>query len=81
MKKSSDSLNNSEKILLPVEGFVRLPKILQLFPIGRSTWWQGVKTGKYPQPVKLAERTTVWKAKDIREMLDSYDDQTNEEAQ
>ena len=77
MKKSTDTLESPEKILLNEEGFVRLPKILQLFPIGRSTWWQGVKDGKYPKPLKLSERTSVWRAADIRDLIASYD--TNEE--
>jgi predicted DNA-binding transcriptional regulator AlpA len=54
---------------LPIEGYVRLPTVLALFPISASSWWAGVKSGKYPQPVKLASRTTAWKAEDIRRLL------------
>ncbi len=50
-------------------GFVRLPQILALIPIGKSTWWAGVKTGKYPQPIKLGANTTVWKAEDIHALI------------
>lgn len=28
------------------------PPIPPLIPIGKSTWWAGVKSGKFPQPVK-----------------------------
>ena len=61
-----------QQITLPETGFVRLPLILKLFPIGRSTWWQGVKDGKYPKPVKLGERTTAWRVKDIKALIDQY---------
>ena len=54
---------------LPEVGFVRLPQILALIPIGKSTWWQGIKLGKYPAPVKLGPRTSVWKVEDIKALL------------
>lgn len=46
------------------------PAILPIIPIGKSTWWRGVKCGKYPKPVKLGTRTTVWRADDIRALLE-----------
>jgi prophage regulatory protein len=48
--------NNQTQPQLPAEGFVRLSRVLEHFPVGRSTWWNGVKAGVYPQPVKLSER-------------------------
>jgi predicted DNA-binding transcriptional regulator AlpA len=42
-----------------------------ILPIGRSTFLAGVKSGKYPQPVKLSERTTAWRKADILTLLDS----------
>jgi len=54
---------------LSKEGFVRLPQILSVIPVSASTWWRGVKSGKYPQPVKLGERTTAWRVGDIRELI------------
>lgn len=58
--------------LLPETGFVRLPIILKIFPVGKSTWWQGVKDGKYPKSVKLSERTTAWRVEDIKSLIKSY---------
>ena len=55
---------------LPETGFVRLPTILEVFPISRSGWWSGVKVGKYPPAYKLSPGCTAWKATDIRELLD-----------
>ncbi len=66
---------------LPSEGFIRLnqilgnknltPPIAPLIPIGRTTWWAGVKNGRFPQPVKLGPRTTAWRVKDIRQLIES----------
>ena len=55
---------------IPLTGFVRLPTILEHFPVGRSTWWAGVKSGKYPTPVKLGPQTTAWRAEDIRALIE-----------
>ena len=52
-------------------GFLRLPDVLKLFPVSRSTWWQGVKDGKFPAPVKLTERTTAWLAEDIQRLIEA----------
>ena len=54
---------------LPNTGFVRLPQILSVIPVGRTTWWAGVKAGKYPAPIKLGANTTVWKAEDIHALI------------
>jgi len=60
---------------LPEIGFVRLPVILNIFPVGRSTWWQGVKDGKFPKPVKLGKRTTAWKVEDIKALIEKHSNQ------
>ena len=67
--------------LLPETGYVRLRQILgdqkadppipAIIPVSKSTWWQGVRSGRYPKPVKLSERCTAWRAEAIRELLDS----------
>ena len=49
----------------PATGFLRLPQILAIIPISKSAWWEGCRTGRFPKPVKLAPRTTVWRAEDI----------------
>lgn len=43
----------------PETGFLRIKDVLKFIPVGKSTWWAGVKEGKYPQPVKLAPRVTA----------------------
>mgnify|MGYP002785009984 CR=1 FL=1 len=57
------------KHLLPETGFLRLPDVLRLFPIGKSTWWAGVKSGRFPKPVKLGPRTTAWRAEEIFHLI------------
>ncbi len=57
---------------LPETGFLRLPDILAPqgpIPVSKSTWWQGVRTGRYPTPVKLGPRITAWRVEDIRALI------------
>jgi prophage regulatory protein len=57
---------------LTTTGFLRLRSILAPngpLPISKSSWWQGVKEGRFPQPVKLGPRTTVWRVEDIRNLI------------
>ncbi|MGJ4902328.1 helix-turn-helix transcriptional regulator [Bradyrhizobium sp. HKCCYLS2058] len=39
-------------------------------PVSRSSWWAGVKAGRYPQPVKLGARITAWKEAEIQRLVD-----------
>jgi predicted DNA-binding transcriptional regulator AlpA len=54
---------------IPETGFVRLPQVLAVIPLGRTSWWAGVKSGRFPKPIKLSERCTAWKAEDIRDLI------------
>lgn len=63
-------MQNQPRPVLPDAGFLRLPQVLTLIPISRSSWWDGIKKGKYPQGIKLGSRTTVWRAEDIRTLID-----------
>ncbi|MGH1375235.1 MAG: helix-turn-helix transcriptional regulator [Alphaproteobacteria bacterium] len=56
----------------PETGFVRLSTILKVFPVSRSTWWAGVKSGRYPKPVKLSENITAWRVEDIQALIDAH---------
>ena len=64
---------NQSSNTLPETGFVRLPQILEFFPVGKSTWWAGVKSGRFPKGVKLGPRTTAWRCEDIRALIENLD--------
>ena len=46
-----------------------IPPIPPLIPISKSTWWEGIKTGRFPQPIKLGPRTTAWTVESIRDLI------------
>ena len=67
---------------LPETGYLRLrqiigdpkaqPPIPAVIPVSKSTWWEGVRTGRYPQSVKtLGRRITAWRVEDIRKLIES----------
>ncbi|MFC5741193.1 helix-turn-helix transcriptional regulator [Dyella tabacisoli] len=67
---------------LPETGYLRLPQIVgkpatetaqaipALIPVSKSTWWAGVRSGRYPKPTKLGERITAWRVEDIRALIE-----------
>jgi prophage regulatory protein len=64
----------SDSHRLPETGFLRLSSILAPrgpIPVSKSTWWAGVKDGRYPQPVKLGRRITAWRVEDIRKLIEN----------
>lgn len=69
---------------IPETGYLRLaqivgrpktadtPAIPGIIPVSRSTWWAGVRSGRYPQPTRaLGERITAWRVEDIRALIES----------
>ena len=66
---------------IPETGFLRLSQILgnpkaeppipPIIPIRKTAWWAGVKSGRYPKPVKLSPRVTCWRVEDIRRLIES----------
>lgn len=72
---------------LPSTGYLRLHQIIgrpgnpganppvpptpPLIPVSKSTWWAGVRTGRYPQPTRaLGPRITAWRVEDIRSLIE-----------
>jgi predicted DNA-binding transcriptional regulator AlpA len=59
---------------IPETGFLRLPQVLSVIPLGKTCWWEGVKSGRFPKPVKLSQRCTAWRAEDIRQLIKDLGD-------
>tara|TARA_R110000787_G_scaffold220284_2_gene329049 strand:+ start:2419 stop:2637 length:219 start_codon:yes stop_codon:yes gene_type:complete len=63
----------TDKQTLPETGVLRLKDVLAPrgpVPVSKSTWWAGVKDGRFPKPLKLGKRVTVWRISDIRRLLE-----------
>lgn len=60
---------------IPETGFLRLAQVLSFIPVGKTCWWKGVKSGRFPKPVKLSERCTAWRVEDIRDLITRISEQ------
>lgn len=66
---------------LPETGFLRLPQIIgnpkadppipPIIPVKKSSWWAGVRSGRFPKPIKLSPRVTAWRVEDIRQLIEA----------
>lgn len=66
---------------LPEDGYVRLrqslgdpkaaPPCPAILPVSRTTWYQGIKDGRFPKPVKLSARIAAWRVEDIRALVET----------
>ena len=62
---SQKQLNSSVKRLL------RIDEVMARLSISRSSFLEGCRTGRFPQPIKIGPRTTVWKAEDIDSFIEN----------
>ena len=54
---------------LPETGFMRLPAVLAVVPVSKSTLWNWISSSRFPAPMKLGPRTTAWRVEDVRAWL------------
>lgn len=78
---ATDFSNIVIQTVLPSEGLCRLPQIIGrkpsrrvpgesgVFPMSKSKWWDGVSTGKFPQPARKDSNATYWNVSDIRALF------------
>lgn len=70
-------MTTSTRQQLPETGFLRIAQIVgnkkrgipPIIPVCAASFRAGVRSGKYPSPVKLGPRTTVWRVEDIRKLI------------
>lgn len=71
MKTTSPNPETISSEPVDPRALLRLKQVLRLCPIGASTWWEGVRSGRFPKPVKLGPKTTAWRASDVLALIDS----------
>ena len=71
------SIKNQKLISLPLpqEGFVRLPQVLHVLGIGKTTFWDGIRKGHYPAPIKIGSKIAAWRVQDIRALINQLSNQ------
>ena len=66
------SENRFESAIDPAS-LLRERQVLRLLPISRSSLWAGVRSGRFPQPLRLGPHTTAWRASDIFALIESLE--------
>ncbi|HCZ43225.1 MAG TPA: AlpA family phage regulatory protein [Desulfovibrio piger] len=56
--------------VLPETGFLRLADVLKLVPVCKTAWYNGVRSGDFPQPVALGKRARGYRVEDVRALID-----------
>lgn len=62
----------NENAHAPNERLMRLKEIIGrggVIPVSKSTWWAGVRSGRFPPPIKLSAGITVWRASDLEAFI------------
>lgn len=54
-----------------IEQMYRIKEVLKRVPISRSLIYKLTASGAFPAPVKLSERTSLWRAEDVNNWLRS----------
>jgi len=47
----------------------RIKQVLEVIPVSKTTWWNGVRDGRFPKPIKNG-RMTFWKSEDLESFMD-----------
>lgn len=53
---------------------LRLPEVLAIIPVSRATWYEGIKTGRFPAQVKIGPRIAAWRRSDIDRLVASFNE-------
>lgn len=69
----------AKAVSIPDKGFMRLKQILQIFPVGRTKWHAGVKSGEFPKPCKVG-RCSLYKASDIAALINRIEQENGNSA-
>lgn len=50
------------------------PPLAPIVPVSKSTWWRGVREGRFPKPQKLSAKVTVWRGADLLALIEELED-------
>lgn len=51
----------------------KMEAIPAIIPVSKTGWYDGIKKGIYPKPVKLSSKVVAWRASDIRKLVEKKD--------
>lgn len=75
---TQENTRTEETVKMPEVGFLRLRDVLRFIPYKPAAWYAGVKSGRFPKPVKLGPRAVAWRVEDIRQLIADLGKQAEE---
>lgn len=51
--------------------FLRLPQVMALIGLSKSTVYKLVRRGEFPAPLRLSERCIAWRAAEVASWMDA----------
>ena len=67
LQKQKITMNKTS--LPSLSPLLRLPEVLRRYPVSRTSWYDGIKLGMYPAPVRLGKRTVAWRESEIEALI------------
>lgn len=71
--QDSEFDNGSRVPTIDVDALLRLPQVQAIFPISKTAWYEGIRTGKYPAGIKISERSVAWRRSSIVQLINSLE--------
>jgi len=59
-----------------MEQYLRLSEIAEKLSVGETTIQRWVAEGRFPKPIRLTKRTSVYRADDVQAAIDKMADQS-----
>jgi len=64
-----NNVNHQNTIQPASRKLYRIHQVLEIIPVSKTTWWNGVRDGRFPKPIKNG-RMTFWRSDDIDTLVD-----------
>lgn len=64
--------NQNSKRQTGTDYLLRINEVLRRIPVSRAAWYEGIKLGLYPRPVRIGKRTVAWRETDINAAINGF---------
>ena len=65
-----NNMNHQNSMQPNSQKLYRINQVLEVIPVSKTTWWNGVRDGRFPKPIRNG-RMTFWKSGDIDSFIDA----------
>ncbi len=55
----------------PSNRFIRMPELMKILGVSRSSVWNYCKSGNFPQPHKISPRLVGWLESDVQSWIET----------